>query len=136
MVKSTGGPWFSLANIYQMEYEDIVMIAEKITLQEINISHRKGKGIFIFKYALSGGYVNSLEGNHKCQGNESSTHMGPWHHVSQNETMNCQTQILWFSMMGQWMHLSHWIHVWCIYLHLVDFKWKMVNIPYMDPMGI
>ena len=29
--------------------------------QEINISHL-GKGKIIFKYALSGGYVNSLEG--------------------------------------------------------------------------
>ena len=32
-----------------------------VTLQEINISHL-GKGKIIFKYALSGGYVNSLEG--------------------------------------------------------------------------
>ena len=32
------------------------------TLQEINISHL-GKRKIIFKYALSGGYVNSLEGN-------------------------------------------------------------------------
>ena len=33
-----------------------------VTLQEINISHL-GKRKIIFKYALSGGYVNSLEGN-------------------------------------------------------------------------
>ena len=33
-----------------------------ITLQEINISHL-GKRKIIFKYALSGGYVNSLEGS-------------------------------------------------------------------------
>ena len=32
-----------------------------ITLQEIDISHL-GKRKIIFKYALSGGYVNSLEG--------------------------------------------------------------------------
>ena len=32
------------------------------TLQEMNISHL-GKREIIFKYALSGGYVNSLEGN-------------------------------------------------------------------------
>jgi len=32
-----------------------------ITLQGINISHL-GKRKIIFKYALSGGYVNSLEG--------------------------------------------------------------------------
>ena len=35
--------------------------AMHITLQEINISHL-GKRKIIFKYALSGGYVNSLEG--------------------------------------------------------------------------
>ena len=35
-------------------------------LQEINISHL-GKRKIIFKYALSGGYVNPLEGNRlKC----------------------------------------------------------------------
>ena len=33
-----------------------------ITLQETNIS-QLGKRKIIFKYALSGGYVNSLEGN-------------------------------------------------------------------------
>ena len=32
-----------------------------LTLQEINVSHL-GKRKIIFKYALSGGYVNSLEG--------------------------------------------------------------------------
>ena len=32
--------------------------------------------------------------------------------------------------------MSHTIHVWCIYMHLVDFYGKCrVNIPYMDPMG-
>ena len=31
---------------------------------------------------------------------------------------------------------THRIHVWYIYLHLVDFYGKMLaNIPYMDPMG-
>ena len=39
------------------------MSASKSTLQEINISHL-GKRKIIFKYALWGGYVNSLEG--KC----------------------------------------------------------------------
>ena len=37
-------------------------MGEMDTLQEINISHL-GKRKIIFKYALSGGYVNSLEGN-------------------------------------------------------------------------
>ena len=36
-----------------------------ITLQEINISHLWKRKI-IFKYALSGGYVSSLEGNSQC----------------------------------------------------------------------
>ena len=30
---------------------------------------------------------------------------------------------------------THRIHVWHIYLHLVDFYGKWVNIPYMDGMG-
>ena len=38
----------------------------KDTLQEINISHL-GKRKIIFKYALSGGYVNSLEGTCKTK---------------------------------------------------------------------
>ena len=36
-------------------------LPKNITLQESNISHQ-GKSKVIFKYALSGGYVNSLEG--------------------------------------------------------------------------
>ena len=36
-------------------------------------------------------------------------------------------------------NVSHSIHVWYIYLHLVDFHsiciYMQVNIPYMDPMG-
>ena len=37
-----------------------------VTLQETNISHL-GKRKIIFKYALSGGYVNSLEGTTKMR---------------------------------------------------------------------
>ena len=31
--------------------------------------------------------------------------------------------------------LTHRIHVWYIYLHLVDFMENVGKIPYMDPMG-
>ena len=40
-----------------------------LTLQGTNISHL-GKRKIIFKYALSGGYVNSLEGNHPKKGHQ------------------------------------------------------------------
>ena len=43
------------------------------TLQEINISHL-GKRKIIFKYAISGKYVNSLEGSTIAKNNKTTLH--------------------------------------------------------------
>ena len=45
----------------------------------------------------------------------------------------------WFVSQFQRLKMvPHRIHVWYIYLHLVDFygKCRYLNIPYMDPMGL
>jgi len=55
-VKPTPPPYL------QNKRENYPMQPLLITLQEINISHL-GKRKIIFKYAVSGGYVNSLEGS-------------------------------------------------------------------------
>ena len=64
-----------------------------ITPQGINISHL-GKRKIIFKYALSGGYVSSLEGTHLAN--------GPW-------SLKFE---LYFSLLNMWsqkgLKFSHW----------------------------
>ena len=54
------GVWTQLM-VRIRRFWDLIHPYPMITLQETNISHL-GKRNIIFKYALSGGYVNSLEG--------------------------------------------------------------------------